>query len=129
MNRRCNTRPDSDVVTVDYATTDIVATAGKDYQAVSETLTFSPGEMVKTIPVFILGDDLAEHTERFRINLSNNARAPFQSDFQVQVTISDGDPNPVLRTSTNPGTEGSGPRPPSQYTPTGRRSTRTLPSW
>jgi len=36
-------------VTVNYATADAGAVAGSDYQAVSGTLTFAPGETTKTI--------------------------------------------------------------------------------
>lgn len=41
-------------VTVDYATADQTATAGVDYTAVSGTLTFTPGQTIKTVTVPIL---------------------------------------------------------------------------
>ena len=43
-------------VTVNYATADGTATAGLDYTAVSDTLTFQPGESSKTITVMVTGD-------------------------------------------------------------------------
>jgi hypothetical protein len=61
----------SSTVTVDYSTSDVSATAGADYTAVSGTLTFAPGETAKTIPVPITDDATAEPAETFSVNLSN----------------------------------------------------------
>jgi hypothetical protein len=44
-------------VTVSYATADGTATAGVDYVATSGTLTFAPGETVRSITVQVLGND------------------------------------------------------------------------
>ena len=41
-------------ITVDYATSDLTATAGEDYQAVSGTLEFQENETVKSLTVPIL---------------------------------------------------------------------------
>ena len=41
-------------ITVDYATSDVTATAGNDYQAVSNTLAFQENETVKSLTVPIL---------------------------------------------------------------------------
>ncbi|WP_170114188.1 Calx-beta domain-containing protein, partial [Kangiella spongicola] len=58
--------------TVDYATADDTATAGSDYTATSNTLTFAGnnGE-TQTFSVPITDDGLAEATETFFANLSN----------------------------------------------------------
>ena len=56
-------------VTVDYQTQDGTATAGQDYTAATGTLTFVPGETLKTVYVDILGDTLPEPDERFSIVL------------------------------------------------------------
>ena len=53
-------------VTVDYATANAGATAGADYTAASGTLTFAPGETVKTVVVDITDDADAEPLERHR---------------------------------------------------------------
>jgi ELWxxDGT repeat protein len=58
-------------VTVGYATSDVAARAGDDYQAASGTLTFAPGETSKTIDVRALGDTAAENNETFLVTLGN----------------------------------------------------------
>ena len=50
-------------ITVDYATSDLTATAGQDYQAVSGTLEFQENETVKSLTVPILRDALVEGDE------------------------------------------------------------------
>lgn len=62
-------------VQVDYATADRTATAGEDYTATSGTLTFAPGETVKTIVVPITPDAIPESNESFVMNLSNPVNA------------------------------------------------------
>ena len=63
-------------VTADFATADDTATlAGSDYAAANGTLTFAPGETVKSITVSANGDTAAEPTETLRVNLSNAVNA------------------------------------------------------
>ncbi|HEY9618573.1 MAG TPA: Calx-beta domain-containing protein [Microcoleaceae cyanobacterium] len=62
-------------ITVSYATADSAATAGSDYTAVSDQLTFAPGETSQTISVPIVGDTVVEPDETFFINLSNPTNA------------------------------------------------------
>jgi DNA-binding beta-propeller fold protein YncE len=57
--------------TVDYSTADGTAVAGRDYVATPGTLTFAPGETVKTILVPTLDDGGAEPTKGLTVNLSN----------------------------------------------------------
>ncbi len=63
-------KPSIAVVNVNYATADDTATAGVDYRATSGTLTFAPGEVVKTVQVDIVDDGTAEVDEYFTIQLS-----------------------------------------------------------
>jgi len=66
--------PTAFTVTVDYATGGggiNGATAGSDYEAVSGTLTFAPGETLKLINVTIYGDTTDEPDEEFYVTLSN----------------------------------------------------------
>lgn len=57
-------------VTMHYQTVNKTALAGSDYIATSGTLTFAPGERVKTIPVSVIGDSAVELTEAFGLQLS-----------------------------------------------------------
>jgi uncharacterized repeat protein (TIGR01451 family) len=61
----------ANTVTVDYATTGGMATAGSDYTAISDTLTFNPGEISQTFDVPILDDALEEGDETVTLELSN----------------------------------------------------------
>jgi hypothetical protein len=63
-------------VTVNYATANGTALAGSDYQAKSGSVTFAPGETVKTITVVVIGDKTRESNETFFVDLfgpSSNA--------------------------------------------------------
>ena len=55
-------------ITVDYATSDLTATNGLDYQAVSGTLTFQENETVKSLTIPILR---GRSGKTFRVTLSN----------------------------------------------------------
>ena len=63
--------PSATAVSVSYATVDGTARAGSDYQAVSNTLSFAPGETVRTISVSVLDDAVLEPEEAFYVDLSN----------------------------------------------------------
>jgi hypothetical protein len=84
----------SNVVTVHYSSSDSTATAGLDYTAVSGTLTFSPGEISKTITMAILDDALLEFNELFHVELSNSTNASIQ-DYQSLITVLDNEVAPV----------------------------------
>jgi len=58
-------------ITVDYATSDLTATAGNDYQAVSNTLAFQENETVKSLTVPILRPPATGGTKTFRVTLTN----------------------------------------------------------
>jgi hypothetical protein len=78
-------------VLVAYATGNGTATAGSDYQAVSSTLTFAPGETSKTITILVYGDRVAEPNETFFVNLSPPANAVV-TDAQGVGSIADDEP-------------------------------------
>lgn len=63
--------PNTQTVTVDYATANDSALAGADYVAVSGTLTFAPGILSKTVTVQVNGNTTFEPAKIFRVNLSN----------------------------------------------------------
>jgi hypothetical protein len=62
-------------VTVSYATANMSASDGADYQAISGTLVFAPGETTKTITVLITGDRRVEDDELFLVTLSHPSHA------------------------------------------------------
>jgi len=77
-------------VTVHYSTADLTALAGSDYVAAAGTVTFSAGQTSRTITVAVIGDRLAEPTERFAMNLSSPTNAVI-GDGQGIGTINDND--------------------------------------
>src|SRR5262249_28395582 len=62
-------------VTVGYATQDGSATAGNDYTASAGTLSFAPGQTVKTIAIPIADDADNEPAESFTVSLSDPVNA------------------------------------------------------
>lgn len=89
-------------VTVDFTTTDDVATAsgdaaegGADYVATAGTLTFPPGETVAMVEVVVQGDMLNEADETLLVDLSNAVNGTI-TDAQGVGTITNDDPEPSL---------------------------------
>lgn len=70
----------NEVVTVDYATRDRSAKAGKDYEAASGTVSFAVGETEKQISIKILTDAWEERDEDFEILLFNATNGMLLSD-------------------------------------------------
>ena len=88
-------------VTVNYATANGSATAGSDYTATSNTLSFAPGETVKTITVNVGKDKEVEPDETFFVNLSNPVNATL-ADGQGLGTITNDDFPPFTATMGDP---------------------------
>jgi hypothetical protein len=84
--------PTDQITTVDYSTADNFALAGSDYQAISGTLTFAPGETSKSIIVVVNGDRLPEWEESYFLNLSNATNATI-ADGQGLGLIVDDEPD------------------------------------
>ena len=76
--------------TVDYLSSNGTASTPGDYQTVSGTLTFAPGQTTRTVIVPVNGDSAAEGNETFFITLSNPTNATI-ADAQGQGTIVDND--------------------------------------
>ena len=72
--------PSAFTVTVDYETRDNTATAGQDYIAASDTLTFTPGMTRTTVTVQIIGDTVDEPDEAFYLYLRNVQNAGIQDN-------------------------------------------------
>jgi MYXO-CTERM domain-containing protein len=77
-------------VTVAYQTEDGTAMAGSDYQPASGTLTFAPGEVLKIVPITILGDTAVEPDETFSLVLSQPTHAGLGS-LRATFTIANDD--------------------------------------
>ncbi len=76
--------------TVDFATSNLTATAGVDYTATNGTLAFAQGEMAKTLTVPILYDEVPEADKQFKVTLSNPAGGAVLGPFATAtVTILD----------------------------------------
>jgi chitinase len=83
-------------VSVDYATADGSAIASSDYIATSNTLTFTPGQTSKIVPVTIVNDALAEDDETFTLHLSNATGGIAIADAQGVGTIVNDDLDPTV---------------------------------
>ena len=73
-------------VTVDYDTSDLSATAGVDYNAVSDSLTIQAGLLSGTITVQVVGDTEFEPDETFTLTLSNPQGGSFASGATLDAT-------------------------------------------
>ncbi len=94
----------SQSVSVAYATSNLLATAGVDYVAASGTVTFNPGETLKTQTVTINGDTAVEGSETFLLTLSNPQNA-FVLNPEATGFIVDDDDCPSANLLVNPGAE------------------------
>ena len=97
-----NGRDDCREVSVDWATADGTAVAGRDYTAASGTLTFAAGETTKTVSVAILNDTTSEGDETVTLQLSDVVgRAVAIGEAAATGTIQDGDDTaPTLSSAT-----------------------------
>ena len=90
-------------VAVNYATVNGTALAGSDYTATSGTLTFGPGETVKTFTVPVANDTAVEGDEAFTVVLSNPTNgASLGTPGTVTVTVVDDDRAPAATPTTTP---------------------------
>lgn len=80
------------LVSVDYDTADDTAFAGNDYVAQTGTLTFAPGEIVKTISIQLLNDRQDELDEQFSLSIGNETDAILGTPRSALIKILDEDP-------------------------------------
>ena len=84
--------PPAASVSVNYFTENGTAVANSDYIAIgTSTLTFAPGEMVKTVRVPIVDDTLVEAKESFFFFLSSPTGGAVIGDTYALATIIDND--------------------------------------
>jgi peptidoglycan/xylan/chitin deacetylase (PgdA/CDA1 family) len=91
--------PSGKMITVDYASSDGIATAGSDYISTNGILTFVQGETSHTITIPILDDTIDEDNETFSISLSNPTNATLGSPTTATLTIIDDDSAPQIHLS------------------------------
>ncbi len=94
-------------VKVDYATADGTATvSNNDYQATSGSVTFNPGEKIKTITVLVNGDINREGDETFFLNIKNPINATISRSQGIALILNDDtlDPPQLIleENATNP---------------------------
>ena len=92
-------------VEVDYATNDGTAIADEDFDAVSGTLTFAPGEKQRTVSVSLTDDVVDERDETFSIALSSSVNATIGTA-SAEGTITDNDDSPSFSVADGSGVEG-----------------------
>jgi uncharacterized protein YcfL len=84
-------------VEVDYATSDDTATQGSDYTAVSDTLTFNPGDTLQSFSVPIIDDSIDELIEAVSLTLTNPVNASLGSPSTSTLSIVDNDGVPTVQ--------------------------------
>ena len=89
----------SQTVTVEYVTAGGTATAGRDYETTTGTLTFSALETEQTIRVPIIDDDIDEAVETLTVMLINASNATIK-DGKATGIITDDDERGVTVTPT-----------------------------
>jgi hypothetical protein len=76
-------------VIVNYATADGSALAGSDYEAVTGSVTFDPGQTSKEVAVVVYGDRLAEPDQNFVLNLIGSTGAEIADSQGVGTILND----------------------------------------
>ena len=87
--------PPEETVTVDFATRNDTAQAGSDYQEVNGTVSFAPGETVKTIEIPLLNDGIYEANEALVVELTNPQGMILEQE-SIVVNIINDDPVPEI---------------------------------
>ena len=81
--------PSANTVSVTVSTQGDTAQSNVDFSAGSAVITFQPGETLKTLDVFPIGDTIVEGTEQFFLNLSNPVNATIARGQGVATIIDD----------------------------------------
>jgi hypothetical protein len=89
--------------TVDVNSENGTATAGQDYTAVTNKISFAPGETLKFVDVPLINDGLKESSETFRVLLSNPIGGAMlgTATRPMSIAILDNDPGVGFESSTN----------------------------
>ena len=95
----------SQEIAVNYATRDVSAREGVDYEAAEGTLTFAAETASRTISIALTDDTVAESDETFEVTLSSPVNATLATSVATG-TIRDDDAAPTLSVSDAVGEEG-----------------------
>jgi serralysin len=99
----------TEAVSVDVQTADGSAVAGSDYTAVTQTLSFEPGQTVRTISIPIVQDSLIESAETFGVRLSNaSTNVTIADDYGVANILDDDVSVSIADASLHEGNLGKG---------------------
>jgi len=90
-------------VSVNYSTSNYSAIAGYRYVATSGTLTFSPGETIKTIDIPLIDNSVYDGDQAFNLNFSGLTNGYLLQGYSssIAVTIKDDELPPSLAFSSN----------------------------
>lgn len=84
-------------VSVNFATSDLTATAGEDYTALDTLLTFAPGVASQLVTVEVIGDNIFEQDETFLVTLSEPTNAGLEDpDDTATGTIQNDESRPTV---------------------------------
>jgi len=89
------TSTDADPVLVEFTTADDTALEGNDYTATSGIVTFLPGDILETVSVPLVDDEVAEDDQQFSVTLDGAIGATIERG-EAMATIVDDDPDPTL---------------------------------
>jgi hypothetical protein len=92
--------PSGRTLTIDFATSDLTANGGLDYQATSGVLTFAPGQTSRTLTINVFGDVVSEQDETFNITLSNPVNVQLPVGTVGVGTIIDDEPRFTIADAT-----------------------------
>ena len=103
--------PSSQTISVNYQTVDDEATtANNDYVATTGTITFTPGQTTKTLPITVNGDTIGEANEAFTVLLTNAVNATLAKDEGIGIIRNDDLPGvtvtPIYTQATESGFPG-----------------------
>jgi hypothetical protein len=99
------TEPSAETITMEVTTADVRATAGEDYNALAETISFPAGTISQTVPIEIRGDVLHEGDEQLEVQLANASGAELVVT-ATTVLIADDDPLPSVAVGPVEASEG-----------------------
>lgn len=83
------TNPSTRPIEVDVATKDASATAGADFQAITTTVTFAPGETRRPVAVAVVADSVQEQAEVFGLEANAARGASLPKDPGVGIIRND----------------------------------------